>query len=495
VAIIGSGFAGLCMGIRLKQAGIDSFTIFERAEGLGGTWRDNTYPGAACDVPSHLYSFSFEPNPRWTRLFAQQGEILDYLHHCADTYGLRPHIRFRAPITEARFDEAAGQWVLKLAGEEEVRADVVVSGTGGLSRPAFPDIPGLEHFQGKVFHSARWDHGYDLTDKTVAVVGTGASAIQIVPQIAPRVKQLHLFQRTPPWVLPKDDRAIGPRERKLYQALPFLLWLRRLFIYWTLESRVYGFIKVLGMLKLYEHVARRYLRKSVPDPELLKKVTPRYRLGCKRVLLANDYYPALLRPNVELVTDGIQEVTPTGVRTRDGKERPVEALILATGFQASEAVAPFPIYGRGGVNLADAWQQGAEAYLGTAVAGMPNLFFIVGPNTGLGHSSMIFMIESQVRYILECLQALQRQGCAYLELRREVQERFNQQLHARMEHTVWNTGGCASWYKTRNGKNTTLWPGSTVEFRLRTRRLQPSDYQWGSRATLGAHAPEDCPPR
>jgi cation diffusion facilitator CzcD-associated flavoprotein CzcO len=476
IVIIGTGFAGLCMGIRLKQVGIDSFTILERAEGIGGTWRDNTYPGAACDIPSHLYSFSFEPNPRWTRQFAPQAEILDYLNHCADTYGLRPFIRFNTPVSSARFDESAGQWLLRLGTGEELRADIVVSGCGGLSRPALPQLPGLEDFQGTVFHSARWDHGHDLTDRTVAVIGTGASAIQIVPEIAPRVRTLHLFQRTPPWILPKDDRAIGERERKLYASLPLAQWLHRQLIYWRLESRAPLFTRAPAILKLAELQARRFLEQSIPDPALRAKLVPNYALGCKRVLLSNDFYPALNRPNVELVTEGIQRVTRDGIVSQEGRERTVDTIILATGFQAAEAAAPFPIRGRGGLSLEEAWRTSAEAYLGTSVAGLPNLFFLAGPNTGLGHNSMVFMLESQVQYVLDCIQTLQREGLDFLEVRQDVQERFNRRLHERLGHTVWNTGGCASWYKTSDGKNTTLWPGSTLGFRWRTRRLELADY-------------------
>jgi cation diffusion facilitator CzcD-associated flavoprotein CzcO len=476
IAIIGTGFAGLGMAIRLKQAGIDSFTLYERAEGVGGTWRDNTYPGAACDVPSHLYSFSFEPTPRWTRQFAPQAEILDYLQHCTDKYGLRPHIRFNSPVRSARFDEDASEWVLTVGEGEEVRAHIVISGCGGLSRPFSPRIPGLEDFQGKVFHSARWDHGYDLAGKTVAVIGTGASAIQLVPEIASRVKQLHLFQRSPPWILPKEDRPIGPRERNLYAALPAMQWLHRQAIYWRYESRVPLFTSRNPVARIIERKARRWLERSIPDPGLRAKLTPDYVIGCKRVLLSNDYYPALLRPNVELVTAGIQTVTRDGLLTKEGKTRSVDAIILATGFQAAEASSPVPIQGRGGLDLEEAWRTSAEAYLGTSVAGVPNFFFLVGPNTILGHSSMVFMIESQVQYVLDCIQTLRREGLETLEVRKSAQERFNRRLRERLDRSVWNTGGCASWYKTRTGKNTTLWPGSTVEFRWRTRQFEPGDY-------------------
>ncbi|HEX8821274.1 MAG TPA: NAD(P)/FAD-dependent oxidoreductase, partial [Archangium sp.] len=349
----------------------------------------------------------------------------------------------------------------------------------GLSRPSLPRIPGLAGFQGKVFHSASWDHGYALEGKRVAVIGTGASAIQIVPRIAPRVKQLHLFQRTPPWILSKDDRDIGQGERKLYEALPVAQWLHRQLIYWRLESRVPFFIVAPSVLKLAEREARRFLEQSIPDPELRAKLTPNYVLGCKRVLLSNDYYPALLRPNVELVTEGIQEITRDGLLTKEGTARSVDAIIFATGFQAAEAAAPFPIHGRGGLELEEAWRTNAEAYLGATVAGMPNLFFLVGPNTGLGHSSMVFMIESQAQYVLECIEVMRREGLGSLEVRQDAQERFNQRLHERLDRTVWSTGGCVSWYRTSSGKNTTLWPGFTFEFRWRTQRPDLTDYHLG----------------
>jgi len=476
VAIIGTGFAGLGMAIQLKRAGLDTFTVFESAPSLGGTWRDNTYPGAACDVPSLLYSFSFEPNPRWSRQYAPQAEILAYLQHCAEKYGLGPHLRFNTRVVGARFDEAAGQWTLALEGGGTARADVVVLGSGGLTRPSIPALPGLERFAGACFHSARWDHARDLTGLTVGVIGTGASAIQLVPQLAGRVKRLHVFQRTPPWVLPKEDGPITPRTRTLYRALPALQRWRRHAIYWRLESRAPLFSLMPGLLKAGSWLARRHLEASIPDPVLRAKLTPDYVLGCKRVLVSDDYYPALREPHVELVTEGIDEVLPEGPRTQDGRVRPVDVLILATGFQAAELGAPFPIQGRGGVDLDAAWRSGAEAFLGASVAGMPNLFFLGGPNSGLGHNSMVYMLEAQIAHVMDALRTLEREGLAALEVREEVQARFNRRIQERLDRAVWSTGGCRSWYTTRSGKNTTLWPGFTFEFRLRTRRLRAADY-------------------
>jgi cation diffusion facilitator CzcD-associated flavoprotein CzcO len=476
VIIIGTGFAGIGMAIRLKEAGIHNFVILEKDDGVGGTWRANQYPGAACDVQSHLYSFSFEPNPSWTRMFAPQGEILRYLEHCADKYGLKPHLRFHSEVKTGRFDEDSGLWRVTLQAGETLSARFVVTGTGGLSKPSYPDIKGLASFAGTVFHTARWQHDYDLRAKRVAVIGTGASAIQVVPAIVERVAKLKLFQRTPPWVMPKPDREIGPRERSLYARYPRLQRMQRKRLYWTLEARAVGFVVAPKIMTLVEQQGRDYLKERVKDPVLRRKLTPRYRIGCKRVLISNDYFEAVQHPNAELVTEGISEVRAHSVLTNDGREHEVDAIILATGFQAAEAVAPFELKGKGGLDLNEHWRAGAEAYLGNTVAGFPNLFMIVGPNTGLGHSSMVFMIESQVQYTLEAIKLARAQKLQSIEVRREVQDHFNRDLQARMATTIWATGGCTSWYVTASGKNTTLWPGFTYDFRRRTQRFDAENY-------------------
>ncbi len=476
VLIVGTGFAGLAVAILLKQAGIHDFTLLEQADEVGGTWRDNHYPGAACDVMSHLYSFSFEPNPSWSRSFAPQREILDYLRRCADAYGIRPHIRFRSTVTRARWDERDATWEVETSDGRVRRARALISGCGGLSRPATPDIPGLDRFEGPSFHSARWDHEQPLAGKRVAVIGTGASAIQIVPSIAPVVSALHVFQRTPPWILPKDDHPISPRAQALYRALPPAQKLARLGIYLRNEVFATGFVHDRRVLLLGQRMAKRYLERCVPDPVLREKLTPRYAMGCKRVLLSNDYYQAIQRPNVALVTEGIREVRARSIVTNDGRERDVDALVLATGFQAAEACAPFEVRGRGGRDLSEAWRDGAEAYLGTTVSGFPNLFLIVGPNTGLGHSSMVFMIESQARYVVDALRTMRARGLRAVDVRADAQAAYNREIQARLAKTVWQSGGCTSWYQTRTGKNTTLWPGYTFEFRLRTRAFDPSVY-------------------
>jgi cation diffusion facilitator CzcD-associated flavoprotein CzcO len=476
IVIIGTGFSGLGMGIRLKQAGIRDFVILEQASGVGGTWRDNHYPGAACDVESHLYSFSFEPNPGWSRTFAGQAEILAYLEGCADKYGLRPHIRFDTAAVGASFDERTGIWTVETSRGERLTARILVSAIGGFSSPSYPDIPGLASFEGKVVHSARWDDSYPLEGKRVGVVGTGASAIQIVPSIAPKVSQLHVFQRTPPWIVPKLDRPIPEEEQQRFRRVPLLQRFARARQYALRELFAVGFVENPALLRFASRFAVRYMKASVRDPALRAKLVPSYTMGCKRVLPSNDYYPTLTRENVELVTEGIREIRPGSVVTADGRERPLDALVLATGFTVAEFVLPFPMTGRGGRDINEAWRDGAEAYLGTTVSGFPNFFVIFGPNTGLGHNSMIYMIESQLNYAMSAIEAMRARGLKLVDVRPDAQARYNERIHARLTKTVWNTG-CTSWYRTKSGKNTTLWPGFTFEFRLRTRRFDPADYE------------------
>lgn len=475
IVICGSGFAGLGMAIRLKQAGIHDFIVLERASEVGGTWRDNHYPGAACDIESHLYSFSFEPNPRWSRQYAPQKEILDYLVHCADKYNIRPHIRFGSTVQSARYDEQSARWEVSVSDGENISCQFLITACGGLSKPATPDIAGLSSYAGKMFHSARWDHSVSLSGMRVAVIGTGASAIQIVPSIAPQVAQLAVFQRTPPWIMPKRDHAISPSAQDRFARHPLVQKLARTLIYITHELAGFGFVVEPKLLKLLSRLVLRYLKRSIPQEELREKLTPNYAMGCKRILISNDYYPALRRQNVELVTSPIDCVNTSGIRTQDGQQRDFDAIVLATGFDAADIVCPFPMCGRSGIQLSDVWRDGAEAYLGTTVSGFPNAFLIVGPNTGLGHNSMIYMIESQIAYILSAIKQMSRDGIASVEVKQEVQTRFNQEIHKRLLGTVWSSG-CASWYQTKNGKNTTLWPGFTIEYRARTRRFSRRDY-------------------
>ena len=475
VAIVGAGFGGLGLGIELKRAGIDSFTIFEKAGGVGGVWRDNSYPGLTCDVPSHLYQFSFEPNHEWTRRFPQRDEILAYLERCTDRYGLRDHLRLATEVASADFDEDTGRWLVRLVGGDAVEVDFLVTATGQLSRPSFPDVPGLDRFEGELFHSARWNHDYDMRGKRVAAVGTGASAVQYVPEIAPLVERLHLFQRTPGWVIPKPDRPYRPREKTLFRRVPLIPRISRRLTFLRFEMFTMAMTRAYWLLKQYELAYKLRVRREVPDPEKRAKLIPSYPMGCKRVLISNDYLPALARENVEIVSERITQVTPPGVVTADGVEREVDAIVLGTGFQANEFLAPMAIRGRGGRDLNDAWRDGAEAYLGLAVSGFPNMFMLYGPNTNLGAGSIISMLEYQVHYVVEAIQQVRRRGARWMDVRGDVQDAFNREVQERLGESVW-TSGCNSWYRTETGKVTNNWAGFVTEYRQRTRRPDPADY-------------------
>jgi cation diffusion facilitator CzcD-associated flavoprotein CzcO len=469
VIIVGAGFAGLGMAAALRRAGREDFVVLEKAAELGGTWRDNTYPGCACDIPSHLYSFSFARNPDWTRAYSAQPEILAYLRRVADERDLRRHIRFGAEVTAARFD--GGSWQVSTADGAGYNGRALVLAMGPLHRPAYPDLPG--RFEGVAFHSARWDHGYDLRGRRVAVIGTGASAIQFVPQIAPLVDRLYVFQRTAPWLLPRPDRAFGERRKALFRRLPAAHWAYRATVYWRLEAAALGFTVNPKMMGLAAKLARQQLHHQVTDPDLRRRLTPDYTIGCKRILISSDYYPALAAPNVELVTDRIARVGAEKIVTADGTARPVDAIIFGTGFQVTDGIGDVAVTGPDGRRLADAWTPGMVGYLGTVVAGFPNLFTLLGPNTGLGHNSVVFMAEAQIRYVLRCLRLLA--GHRRVEVSGPAQQRFNRRLQARMNRTVWTVGGCRSWYLDADGVNRALWPGSSAGFWLRTRRLRRRD--------------------
>ncbi|MEL7449647.1 MAG: NAD(P)/FAD-dependent oxidoreductase [Pseudomonadota bacterium] len=475
-AIIGAGFGGLCMAIALKKSGRRSFVILEKEADAGGTWLVNRYPGCACDVPSHLYSYSFELNSNWSRAYSPQPEIQAYVQRCVDKYDLAPHIRFNTELKQAQFDEAAGVWRLKTANGDSLTARTLVGALGFLNLPAIPEIPGRDSFEGTSFHSRYWNEDCDLTGKRVAVIGTGASAIQFVPQIAPKVGTMTVFQRTPPWVLPKPDRPVTGFEHWLFRHVPAVQRAIRGGIYWALECLAIPFIRRPKAMRMFERIGKWHMRRQVPDSTLREKLQPSYRLGCKRILFSNDYYPSLTKPGVEVVTDAVTEITPTGIVTEDGRHHDVDVIIYGTGFKATDPVPRGLIFGSGKRDIVDAWENGPEAYLGTAVSGFPNLFFIIGPNTGLGHSSMIFMIESQVAYIAEAVASLQNAGARSLELKPTVQQRYNEDIQKKLKKTVWLTGGCRSWYLHPSGKNVTLWPGFTWQFRRRTRRFSISDY-------------------
>ncbi|MEZ4436765.1 MAG: NAD(P)/FAD-dependent oxidoreductase [bacterium] len=469
--IVGAGFAGLAMGEGLLRRGRRDFVILEKAATLGGTWRDNTYPGAACDVPAHLYSLSAVPNPDWSRTYAPQPEILAYMERCADALGLRPHLRYGARVLAADWDDAADHWRLRLA-DGEITARHLILGAGGLHTPAVPPLPGLEDFRGPRFHTAEWDHGVSLEGKRVAVIGTGASAIQVVPAIAPLVGQLDLYQRTPPWIVPRNDRPFTRWRRRLFAAVPPLHRLYRWLIYLHLELRGLGFTTAPRIMPIVARIGRRHIRRQLSDPALRAAVTPSYVPGCKRVLISDDYYPALARDNVALVTDAIEAIETDGIRAADGTFRPADVIVLATGFDPFDLLDRLPLRGPGGRSLAEAWQARPEAWLGTMTHGFPNLYFLVGPNTGLGHSSMVFMIEAQVDLVLA---VLDRAGDARrVEVSAAAQARYNEALRPRLDGRVW-ASGCRSWYLDAEGRNVTLWPGSTTEFWARTRRPRRGD--------------------
>ena len=475
VAIVGSGFSGLGMAIRLRQEGIEDFVVLERAGEVGGTWRDNTYPGCQCDIPSLLYSYSFAPNPAWTRLYPLQEEIQAYLRHCAQRFEVLPKIRFNAEVQDAEWDEEHSVWRLQTA-QGPLTADVLVAGVGGLSEPAPPDIPGLDSFQGTTFHSAKWNHAHDLRGERVAVVGTGASAIQFVPKIQPQVEKLHVFQRTPPWVLPDPDRPMKPAERWVLRNFPPARRAARTAIYWIFELTVLGTMKDRRLVKPIEDQARRHLARQVPDPELRAKLTPNYTIGCKRILLSDTYYPALQAPNAEVVTERITEITPKGVRTADGVEREVDTIILGTGFNLHNHPAFDHVRGRGGVTLADAWKGSPRAYLGSSVAGFPNYFTLVGPNSAGGFNSIVFTSEAHINYVIECLKVMDERGLAAVEVRRDVYEEWEREVEHRLRNSVWNAGGCRSWYLDENGNNNVWWPGFTWRLWQQTRRFDLANY-------------------
>ena len=476
IIVVGTGFSGLCMGVKLREQGEEDFVLLERAGDVGGTWRDNTYPGCACDVESHLYSFSFEPNPNWSRLYAPQPEIFAYLKHVATKYDLLRHIRFHANLTGARWDEARKLWVVKAEDGRVFEGEVLVSGMGGLSNPAYPNVPGIETFQGRAFHSATWDHGFNLEDKRVAVIGSGASAIQFVPAIAPKVAHLSYFQRTPPWVVPKMDRPVRPEERADFAANPWRQRMARTKLYWTLEARFLAFKFKPEWMNLVAKVGKHRIRKHIKDPVLQAKLTPDYTPGCKRLLISNEYYPTLARTNVEVVTEGIERVVPQGVLTKDGRLHEVDAIVFGTGFKVQDPIPKGTVFGRGGADLAEVWKQGAEAHMGITVAGFPNFFMLMGPNTGLGHNSMVFMIESQAHYITEALKVMKERRIRALDVKPEVQKRFVDGVQKELERTVWQSG-CKSWYVNEQGRNTAAWPGFTFAYRFKTRRFQLQQYQ------------------
>ncbi|HYF44994.1 MAG TPA: NAD(P)/FAD-dependent oxidoreductase [Acidimicrobiales bacterium] len=488
VAIVGTGFAGIGASIKLAEAGVDH-VLLERAEDLGGTWRDNSYPGCRCDVPSHLYSLSFAPNPDWSETYSPQPEIQAYLRRTAEEHGVVDWIRFGHDVREARWDEAEGRWHLDTAAGE-VTADVLVPAVGAFSEPSIPDLPGLETFEGTTFHSARWRHDHDLTGRRVAAIGTGASAIQFVPAIQPQVEHLTVFQRTAAWVLPHSNRRITDVERTLYRRFPGLQRLPRAFVYWSRELIVgRAMVRNGPLLRRLEKLATRLIDRQVRDPELRKAVTPDFRPGCKRLLLSDDWYPALQKANVDLVTEKVVEVRPNAVVTADGVQHEVDTIIFGTGFRVAEQPIAQRITGVGGLRLSDAWAaDGMAAYAGATISGFPNLFMLAGPNTGIGHTSLVLMIEAQITYLLDALRQMRERGLRSVDLKPTALAAWSREIQAKAAPTVWSSGGCASWYLDEEGRNTTLWPDQTYRFVQRTKRFDLEKYdvaRWGGPAAQG----------
>jgi cation diffusion facilitator CzcD-associated flavoprotein CzcO len=491
IAIVGAGFGGLGTAIRLRANGVSDFVILERGQDIGGTWRDNSYPGCACDVPSHLYSFSFALNPEWTQSFSPQPEIWEYLRWCVTRFDLRPHLRLGHEVSSARWDERAKRWQIATTGGD-YSARVLVGAAGPLNEPAIPALPGLDSFAGATFHSAQWNHDIDLAGRRIAVVGTGASAIQFVPEIAPRVARLTLFQRTPAWVIPRRNRPISRLEQSLYRSFPPAQRVARGGNYWVRELFGYAFLHPRAM-RLAQRAARRHLYRQVADPRLRAKLAPSYTMGCKRVLISNNFYPALTRDNVDLVTESIQAVEPDAIITSDGRRYPVDTIIFGTGFTVTDPPFAHLVRGRDGRTLTEASNGSLAAFRGTAVAGFPNLFLMLGPNTGLGHNSVVFMIECQIRYLLGALRYMDRHNVAVLEPTPAAQRQYVAAVDEQMAGTVWLRGGCQSWYQDATGRVSTLWPSYTWSYWWSTRRFDPPAYRTEPPTTIDPADPDHEP--
>lgn len=480
VAIIGAGFSGICLAIHLRKSTLYDFVIFEKASGIGGTWRDNSYPGAVCDVPSVSYSYSFAMKLDWSKKWSPQPEILAYLESCARKYDVYRQIRFDTEIAHAEFDAERSVWVLTTSKGDIHEADILITGTGQLSRPSLPEIPGREQFAGPQFHSARWDHDVDLKGKRIAVIGSAASAVQLVPEIAREAAQVSVLQRTPNWILPMGNRTHSESEIQRWEKHPWLARLHRWWIYLSFEARWPLFKGNRLMQQMAQRFAERNLEEIVRDPKLRRALTPDYPLGSRRLLASDHFLPALTRENVDLVTDKIDHIAPDGIVTEHGKKILADVLVLATGFRSTEFLAPMEVIGRKGESLESSWRHGAEAYLGLTVSDFPNFFMMYGPNTNLGHNSIIFMIECQTDYIMDCLRQMDDQNLTTLDLKPDVMDRFNQKIQQELEKTVFAQAE-RSWYKTAAGKITNNWSTTTIRYWLQTRRANLADYVTQSR--------------
>ena len=478
IAVIGAGFGGLAAVIELKRAGFDDIVVLEKGDDVGGVWRENTYPGAACDVPSPFYSFSFEPNPRWPRRFSRQPAILDYMRGIAEKYDVRRHVRFGTEVAGARFDDTSGSWAVELGDGTTLEVDVLVSAVGQLSRPGFPEIPGRDTFAGESFHSAEWRHDVDLTGKRVAVIGTGASAIQFVPEIQPDVAQLTLFQRSAPYIIPRPDREFSERHHRVFERLPATQLAERGTWYGVVEGMSFAWVYAKPMASVIKLISKAHMRRQTKaKPGLFEKIWPDYPVGCKRILFSNDYLPALTQDNVDVTTERISSISPTGVVTADGVEHEVDVIIWGTGFKATEFLAPMSITGTGGRALHDEWSAGARAYYGMTVPHFPNLLVMYGPNTNTGGGSIIYFLEAQARYLRAYVEHLAAAG-APLAVRPEVEQAYDERIQARLADSVWSS--CTSWYRTADGRVTTNWPLLGIQYKAQA-KFDPADYEVTSR--------------
>ncbi|MCV7314314.1 NAD(P)/FAD-dependent oxidoreductase [Mycolicibacillus parakoreensis] len=485
VAIIGAGFAGIGAAIRLKGQGITDFVIFERDAEVGGTWRDNTYPGAACDIPSHLYSYSFAPKPDWSRTYSGSAEILDYIDDMVASNGVGSHIRFGHNVTGIVYDAPTGEWTVTFADQDPVRARAVIVASGPLANVSFPAIPGIDDYQGHKIHSARWDHDYDFAGKRVAVVGTGASAVQIVPELVKTAAAVKVFQRTPGWVLPRVNAHSSELVKRIFTELPLAQKVARSAWYWGHESMALGLVWDTPVTRIVEAVSALNLRRQVKDPWLRRQLTPDFSAGCKRILMTSDYYPALQADNCTLVTWPIARLAPDGIRTVEGIEHQFDCIVFATGFDVSKAGTPFAITGVDGRDLASEWSSGAFAYRSVAVSGYPNLYFTFGPNSGPGHNSALVYMEAQIGYIVAAIGKLLQFNWKSLDVRPDAQARYNEDIQQRLQSTTWNSG-CQSWYLTEDGFNATMFPGFATQYVNQLKHVDLEDYKIVARQELGS---------
>lgn len=479
-AIIGAGFAGIGAAIRLKDQGITDFEIFERGTRVGGTWRDNTYPGAACDIPSRLYSYSFAPNPDWSHTYSGSDEILGYIDSMVESFGIAPHIRFGHNVTGVEYDEVAGEWTVNFEGREPVQARTVIVASGPLANASFPKIEGIETYEGHKIHSARWDHDYDFTGKKVAVIGTGASGVQIVPELIKVAKSVKVFQRTPGWVIPRLDIATPPAARALFAKVPAAQQLARQILFWGHEASATAMVWDTPLTGLVARLGKAHLRRQVSDPWLRRQLTPDFTPGCKRMLVSSDYYPALQRDNCKLIDWPIATISPVGIRTSDGIEHHLDAIVFATGFDVHLTGPPYPVTGLGGRSLADEWKGGAQAYKSINANGYPNLFLMTGPNSGPGHNSLLVYVEGQIDYAVTGITTILRNNLRYLDVRAEVQRRYNERLQRRLTKTTWMSG-CSSWYLTADGFNASMYPGFATQYLRQMRDFRFGDYDAAAR--------------